>query len=148
MTGPRIRLGAVLIEEGQLLLVRHRKEARTYWLLPGGGLECGESIAEGLKREVREETGYEAEFSRILALVETRAPDATRHIIHVVALMILGTKGERSDTDPRLDGHEWFRAADLEGLDLRPAVNGWLASGLCEGWSDSATHLIPDWIND
>ena len=39
---PRVRVAVALINEQGLLLVRHQKRERSYWLLPGGGLEFGE----------------------------------------------------------------------------------------------------------
>ena len=53
----------ILIDEaGRVLLFRggdpHRPEAGTWWFTPGGGIDDGETIEEGARREVREETGF------------------------------------------------------------------------------------------
>ena len=46
MLGVRVRV-AVLIRKGdQVLLVEHQKNGHKYWLLPGGGVEYGESLVE------------------------------------------------------------------------------------------------------
>jgi len=47
---PRIRVSAILRREGRILLCRHEKAGREYWLLPGGGVDLGESLAEALQR--------------------------------------------------------------------------------------------------
>jgi 8-oxo-dGTP diphosphatase len=53
---------ALCVRDGQLLLVRRRGEPfRGYWDLPGGFLDEGEHPLDGLKRELREETGLEIE---------------------------------------------------------------------------------------
>lgn len=72
------RRSAVLVardERGRVLLVRQRggpfKDA---WLLPGGGLEAGESFEDALRRELREETGLEVVTAREVARYEVRAP--------------------------------------------------------------------------
>lgn len=50
-------------------MVKHRPE-HTYYALPGGRLEVGESLAEGLKRELLEETNVGAEIGRLLFINE------------------------------------------------------------------------------
>ena len=51
-----VRITGVLLHEGKVLLVQQAVESRS-WSLPGGKLEPGETIAEGMIREMREETG-------------------------------------------------------------------------------------------
>jgi len=55
---PVAGVGAVVLREGQVLLVRRGREPlRGRWSLPGGVLELGETLVEGVVREVLEETG-------------------------------------------------------------------------------------------
>ena len=51
--------GLVLDQEDRVLLVRfvHPKTGEEFWTTPGGGLDPGESVETGLRRELREETG-------------------------------------------------------------------------------------------
>ena len=48
-------------DKGEVLVVKER--GRDWWDLPGGGMEYGENIKEALARELKEEVGYEGEFS-------------------------------------------------------------------------------------
>ena len=58
-----IGVGALIIEDDRVLLVRHRPERGGFWqgrwILPGGMLRVGETIDEGIVRETAEETGLE-----------------------------------------------------------------------------------------
>lgn len=51
----------VLDPDDRLLLVRfvHLETGEEFWTTPGGGLDPGEELKEGLRRELREETGFE-----------------------------------------------------------------------------------------
>ena len=56
---PRIRVSAALRWQDRLLLCRHEKPGKEYWLLPGGGVKSGESLADALRRELLEEVGID-----------------------------------------------------------------------------------------
>jgi 8-oxo-dGTP diphosphatase len=68
-TTPRsIRYQAAIVQDHQVLLVHvlRLNARRSFWVLPGGGMEPGESETECLLREVREETGLRVEIERLL----------------------------------------------------------------------------------
>ena len=58
---------AIEDEEGRILCVR-RNYGDHAWTLPGGGMEPGESPIEALKREVREESGYQVEAGGLVGV--------------------------------------------------------------------------------
>jgi 8-oxo-dGTP diphosphatase len=65
---PVVGVGGVLIHEGRALLVRRGSEPlRGEWSIPGGTLELGETLAEGVARELLEETGL---VVRVLGQIE------------------------------------------------------------------------------
>ena len=66
---------AVIVNDGGELLLQRRKD-NDYWSLPGGVMELGESIAQTIVREVREETGLEVELTRLVGIYSD-----PRHVI-------------------------------------------------------------------
>jgi 8-oxo-dGTP diphosphatase len=65
---PVVGIGGVVIENGRALLIRRGAEPlRGQWSIPGGTLELGESLQEGVARELLEETGLHV---KVLDLIE------------------------------------------------------------------------------
>ena len=76
-TRPFLGVGALIFRDRDLLLVERAKEPlKGYWSLPGGVLETGETLKEGVQREVREETGLEVEAESMFEVFERIMPDA------------------------------------------------------------------------
>jgi len=74
---PILGVGALIFERGKILLVeRGEQPLKGYWSLPGGVLETGETLAEGIIREVREETGLEVKPVKVLEIFERIMRDA------------------------------------------------------------------------
>lgn len=86
MTGPpRLAVGAVVVHDGALLLVRRgHGPAAGEWSVPGGHLERGETMAEAVVRELEEETGLEGVCGKLLGWAEI-LPDGPDDVHFVVA---------------------------------------------------------------
>lgn len=71
---PKLDVRVAAFQEGasgpEILLVRERRDG--LWTLPGGWADVGESPSEAARREVREESGFEVEITRLLALYDKR----------------------------------------------------------------------------
>jgi len=83
MKNVRIRVQGILEKDGKLLLIMHKKGNKKYWLLPGGGVDYGETFESSLKREFIEEVGLEIEVGKLAFVSESIAPDLRRHIVNM-----------------------------------------------------------------
>lgn len=79
----KIRIAVIVRKDNSVLMVRHQKGEKTYWLLPGGGLEYGETIAECAVRELLEETGVTISPGNLLFVCESLPPDGHRHVVNL-----------------------------------------------------------------
>ena len=65
----RVAVRGIIFKDGKLLcqkLTAYRRNDRDFWCTPGGGLDMGELLEDGLRREMIEETGVEPKIGRLL----------------------------------------------------------------------------------
>lgn len=62
--GHRIRADVFIVEDDEVLLVKHSDGENSWWSPPGGALEDGESLREAAIREVKEEAGIDVDLGR------------------------------------------------------------------------------------
>ena len=132
--GPALAVSAVVVDDDRLLLVRRgHGPAQGDWAIPGGRVRQGETLAEAVTRELREETGLEALCGPMLGaneLLDDDAPDQ-----HVV---ILGFEATVVGDEPPVAGDD---AAEAEWVDLHEVGERQLAPGLAEFLHDHG--IIP-----
>ncbi len=74
---PLVGVGAVIVEDGRVVLVRRAAEPMAgEWSIPGGLLELGETMRAGAVREALEETGLQVEAGEVLEVLDRILPDA------------------------------------------------------------------------
>ncbi len=84
-SAPVLAVGAVVVDEGRVLLVRRGAEPlKGHWTIPGGVLELGESLAQGVAREAREETGLDVKPLELLELIDRIHREGERIQFHYV----------------------------------------------------------------
>jgi ADP-ribose pyrophosphatase YjhB (NUDIX family) len=142
---PRLRVSAVIVEGGRVLLVRHRKEGREYFLLPGGGVKGGESMPDALSREVEEETGLLVQAGKLLCVSETIFPDGSRHIINMVFRASREGGELKPSRDKRVVGSEFVSLKDLDRVNLFPPIGGYLMKAHRSGFRGGAAYLGKMW---
>jgi ADP-ribose pyrophosphatase YjhB (NUDIX family) len=142
---PRIRVNVICPQGDELLLVRHQKGEKTYWLLPGGGVEFGESLTTCAEREMREETGLTVEVDRPVWMSEAIDPDGRRHILNVYLLARI-TGGEVTQgLDAAVVEVAFQPVAALPGLTVYPPVAQHLVALHAADYATPMTYLGELW---
>lgn len=132
---PLVGVGAVIVQDGRVLLVRRGSEPlKGHWTLPGGVLEIGESLLEGVVREVREETGLVVEPVVLVELLDRIHREGDRVRYHYVIADYLcrvtgGVLRAASDADAVrwVERAEWnsHSALVLDPVTVRVIEKGW-----------------------
>lgn len=145
---PLMGVGAVVVDEGRILLVRRGREPlKGQWSLPGGLLELGESLTAGVAREVLEETGLIVEPVELIELLDRIHQENEKIRYHYVIADYLcrvrgGTLQAASDADAVrwVERVEWNspNALKPEPLKLDPVTvrvieMGWRRAMALEG---------------
>jgi 8-oxo-dGTP diphosphatase len=74
---PIVGVGAVIVQDGRVVLVRRRFEPlQGQWSLPGGGVEVGETLEIAVAREMLEETGLHVEVGAVVEVFDRIMRDA------------------------------------------------------------------------
>ena len=134
-TAPLVGVGAVVVSEGRVLLVRRGTEPlKGEWSLPGGMLELGESLTDGVVREVLEETGLVVEPLELVELLDRIYSEAGRVKYHyVIADYLCRVTGGQLQASSDADAVRWVERAEwnshsalkLDPITVRVMEKGW-----------------------
>jgi ADP-ribose pyrophosphatase YjhB (NUDIX family) len=149
--GPRLRVSALLRWQDRILLCRQEKPGKEYWLLPGGGVDGGESLTEALQRELAEELSIAADdlhFEGPIAVADSIAPKWTpgeKHVVHIIFGVDLSNRSlEDVETrDAAVRGARLFSLDELEEIVVHPPIKRFL-----QRWQpgDPAVYLGSLWV--
>lgn len=118
---PVVGVGGVVIDGGCALLVRRGSAPlKGEWSIPGGTLELGETVQEGVRRELGEETGLRVRVGKLIEVFERIVPDESGRLkYHFVILDYLCAAESRT---PRAGSDAtdiaWAREQDLADYSL------------------------------
>jgi 8-oxo-dGTP diphosphatase len=123
---PQIAVGAVVVSDGRLLMIRRSKDPGAgLWSLPGGRVEHGEYLADALRREVAEETGLTVEVRDLLGILEVVGDP---HYVILDYFAELAGDGDPAASDDVSDAR-WVRLDEVAALPCTPrfveTLRGW-----------------------
>lgn len=127
---------AIVQDSDRRVLMIHKTD-NNKWALPGGGHEIGESIADTVVREVKEETGYEVEVETITGIYTDPGHvmayddgEVRQQFSIAFRANLLGGEARTSSESDRV---EWVESEKLDGLELHPSMRLRIAHALAYG---------------
>lgn len=126
---PQVAVGAVVIHNNRILLVRRSKAPHQGdWAIPGGSVKLGETLQEAAEREIREETGLVIEAKAPIYVFDLIERDnGNRVIFHYVIIDLMAdfVSGELRPSDDAMDAG-WFKPEDLGEIRLNQSTREFL----------------------
>ena len=121
---PRVRVAGIVIQENSILLIQHVKNEKKYWLVPGGGVDWGESLEEALIREYKEETNLDVEVKDFLFFSETISPDKNKHVINLYFLVKIKNDSEtmKIGNETNLSDLKYVSKEEIQNIKLYPNI--------------------------
>lgn len=122
----RVRVqGVIFNEKMEILLVKHKKGSREYYVLPGGGVEYKETLIDALIRELEEELNIKKVFSaKFLKIREFIDDEIDRHVLDIYYYVVADLEGVRlAEDDGILAGFGFFPLDDLDNIQVYPSAS-------------------------
>jgi ADP-ribose pyrophosphatase YjhB (NUDIX family) len=132
---PLVGVGAIIIEESRVLLVkRAHPPLQAQWSIPGGVLEVGELIREAAIREAREETGLIVQPRELLGVYDRVLRDAEQRVQYHYVLIDFLCRRTGGELVAASDAAEvrWFTRDQLPPLNLAEDTQDVIAKGFAK----------------
>jgi ADP-ribose pyrophosphatase len=113
---PRVAVGAVVVHDDRVLLVRRGKApARGLWAIPGGSVRLGESLRQAAEREILEETGLTIRAGDPMLTFESIHRDDDGRVRFHYVIVDLAAEYLAGEVQPADDASDarWFSWAEV-----------------------------------
>jgi len=124
---PLLGVGALVFQDGKLLLIQRGQEPlKGWWTIPGGLVETGERLEDAVCREILEETGLRVSPSCIVTVFERIMPDAAGRtefhyvIVDYLCELVGGQLGAASD----VAAAGWFALEEIQSMRIASGTPG------------------------
>ena len=146
MSRVEVRVAVMLVRGKKILLVRHRKHNRTYWVLPGGRVEYGETIEQTAKREMKEETNLNIKLNKLVFVDETITENKHRHVINLYFTAKALSGKLKVAKGKVLQEAKFFSPKEVKDLVILPHIKEDLQLAWANGFKGRAKYLGNRWI--
>jgi 8-oxo-dGTP diphosphatase len=122
---PIIGVGAVIVDDGRVLVVKRGTEPlKGQWSIPGGAVELGETLREAAAREVLEETGLIIEAGEVLEVFDSiyRDPGGRTQYHYVLVDFLCRRLHGESRAASDVSEARWITPAELPDLKMTPTA--------------------------
>lgn len=112
----RPRAFAAIIKNDQILMTKHNYPDKTFWTLPGGGLEAGETFEEAVIREVKEEVNLNVEVVYFLFSRQYSGGEERCYLVRLLDELypLLGYDPEFPENEQTLAEVKWFSLYEMK----------------------------------
>ncbi|WP_328041296.1 NUDIX hydrolase [Niallia taxi] len=112
----------VIVENTKVALIKRERNDSVYYVFPGGGIEKGETLEDGTKREAFEELGLEVKLNKCIATYEFNGLQYFYHCDVIDGIFGTGTGEEFTNTLRERGSYQpiWMDIKKLLYIDVRP----------------------------
>ena len=126
---PMVGVGAVVVRDGKLLMVKRSKEpSKGKWSIPGGGVELGETLDEAVVRETSEECSIKIEVEKLLDATQNILRDKNGSVKYHFVIIDFAGKYISGEAKAQSDAGEcrWVPLKEITTLDVTSTLRDML----------------------
>jgi 8-oxo-dGTP diphosphatase len=130
---PVVAVGAVVVRDGQALIIKRAHEPRKgEWSLPGGLLELGESLQDAVRREIKEETSLDITVGPVIETFDRVHRDEAGKIRYhfVIVDFVCWPNGGQAIPGSDADGVAWVTESDIDEYKVNAHARAVILRGL------------------
>jgi 8-oxo-dGTP diphosphatase len=141
----RIRAAGILVHDGKILLARHEKNGKSYWLIPGGGVDYGETVEAAVIREYQEEVGLPIKVGSMVLVHDSIPPNLHRQVLNIYFMVTAEHLNIQVTQDGVLKDAAFHDLKDFADMQVNPDVKKEILEGLNTQWAKGCQYLGNRW---